>query len=287
MKKTLLLMGVLAILMPLGVLQAISSEIHVASDGKASVTSAKVMQLANNTFFARLYWGDAFMRFTIKTNTKTKFFRATGEPTTIDEIHSGDLLDVVGELESGSNTFNLVATSVKNASVQKEHSVLSGNVAKIDAPLRQFTMYSTAWGPVIVKTSTTTVFTKGNRTLDLEHLRVGDKLTKVTGDYNIATQTMIADSVTTHLDMSQFNPRLFVGKLAEAPSGGGATSIKVVIDNVPYTVALNNKTLIIRENRGAVTLARFVAGDTIRIWGALREVDEPTIDAEVVRNMNL
>lgn len=285
MKKKLILLGMLMMLVPLSFAQAASSEMHVEASGKASVTNAKVIQLAGNTFFARLYWGDAFIRFTIKTNTQTKFFRATGEATTINEIQVGDLLDVSGVLESGSNTLNLVAASVKNASVQKEHSALSGNVAKIDLSLRQLTMYSTAWGPVIVKTSTTTVFTKGNRTLDLEHVRVGDKLTKVTGDYNIATQTMIADSVTTHLDMSQFAPRLFVGKLIETPSGSSA--IKVMIDNVAYVVVVNDKTNIMRKDWSKVTLQRFVAGDTIRIWGALREVDELMIDAEVVRNINL
>lgn len=280
-----MLVGVLMMVMPVAFVEAASSEMHVEASGKASVTNAKVMQIAGSTFFARLYWGDAFIRFTVKTNSKTKFFRATGEATTIDEIQPGDLLDVSGELESGSNTLNLVATSVKNASVQKEHSALSGNVAKIDLSLRQFTMYSTVWGPVTVKTSTTTIFTKGNRTLDLEHLRVGDKLTKVVGDYNIASQTMIADSVTTHLDMSQFAPRLFVGKLIETPSGSSA--IKVMIDNVPHQITINDKTEIMRKDRSKVTLQRFVLGDAVRIWGALREVDDLVVDAEVVRNINL
>ncbi|MEK7538343.1 MAG: hypothetical protein AAB552_00735 [Patescibacteria group bacterium] len=274
-------------LLPFVAVHALSSEIHVTQDGKASISGAKLMQEVGSTFFARLYWGDAFIRFTIKTNSGTQFLRATGEKTTIAEMSVGDIVDAVGELEPGSNTLNLVASSVKNSSVQKEQSSLSGNVASVDFSRREFTLYSTARGPVTVVVATSTQFLKGTRTLDLEHLRKGDKVTEVAGDYNIATKILVARSVTTHLDMSQFKPRLFIGKLAEIPSGVGATSIKVIIDNITHTIILTDKTLIMRTNRGAVSLARFVAGDTIRIWGALREVDDLIVDAEVVRNMNL
>ena len=119
------------------------------------------------------------------------------------------------------------------------------------------------------------------------HLRVGDGISNTSGDYNIASKTFAADSMTIYLNMDLFKPKLFIGKLAEVPTGAGATSIKVTIDNIVHTIVLNNKTLIIRENRGVAALARFVLGDTIRIWGTLREADEPVIDAEVVRNINL
>lgn len=282
-----MLVGVLMMFLPFVTVQALSSEIHVTQDGKASISGAKLMQEVGSTFFARLYWGDAFIRFTLKTNSTTQFLRATGEKTTIAEMSVGDIVDAVGELESGSNTINLIASSVKNSSVQKEQSSLSGNVASVDLSRREFTLYSTARGPVTVVVATSTQFFKGTRTLDFEHLRKGDTITQAVGDYNIATKILAARSVTTYLDISLFKPRLFVGKLLEVPAGSSPTSIKITIDNVAHTVILTNKTLIMRKDRGDVSLARFVAGDTIRIWGALREVDEPMIDAEVVRNMNL
>src|SRR3989338_4115549 len=97
-----------------------NSEVHITKDGRASITSAKVMQLAGSTFFTRLYWGESYIRFLIKTNNNTKFFRGTGEATTLSEVSVGDILDVSGVLESGSESLVLVAATVKNSSVQKQ-----------------------------------------------------------------------------------------------------------------------------------------------------------------------
>lgn len=285
-KKFIILLLALLFLAPV-MTHALSSEIHVTKDGKASVSGAKIMQQAGNTFFARLYWGDAFIRFTIKTNSATKFLRGTGEGTTIDEIKDGDLLDVSGELQSQSDTLTVIASSVKNSSVQKEQATLSGTVTSVDLSLRQFIFNNKDRGAVTVNVATSTVFLKGTRTLDLEHMRVGDRISKTSGDYDVPSKTLVAQSVTIYVDPALYKPRLFVGKLAEAPSSPDATSIKVTVRDTPFTVFLDGKTVIMRNNRSTTTLQRFVAGDTIRLYGTRREVDEPIIDAEVVRNINL
>lgn len=284
------------ILAPMAIAQVLSSEIHVTNDGKVSVSSAKIMQIAGDTFYARLYWGDAFIRFTIRTNSATKFLRGTGEGTTTAEIKEGDLVDVSGELQSQSDTLTINASSVKNSSVQKEKMTLSGTVESINLSLRQFTLnkytprvilLNEGRGVVTVNTATTTMFLKGSRTLDLEHLRVSDRIIKTSGDYDIPSKTLVAESVTTYVDPALFKPRLFIGKLAEAPSSTEATTIKVTASDTLFTVFLNNKTTILRNNRSTTTLQRFVAGDTIRLYGTRREVDDPIIDAEVIRNINL
>lgn len=294
-KKFTILLLALLFLAPAAA-RALSSEINVTKDGKASVSSAKVMQQAGNTFFARLYWGDAFIRFTIKTNSATKFLRATEEATTIAEIKDGDLLDVSGELQSQSDTLTIIASSVKNSSVQKEQTTLSGTVTSIDISLRQFTLnkytprvipLNEERGFVTVNTATTTVFLKGTRTLDLEHMRVGDRISKTSGDYDIPTKTLVAQSVTTYVDPALFKPRLFIGKLTETPSSTESTTIKVTISDIPFAVFINSTTAILRNNRSTTTIQRFISGDTIRLYGTRREVDEPIIDAEVIRNINL
>lgn len=286
-KKFTILLLALLILAPTGTVRALSSEIHVTKGGKASISSAKIMQTAGNTFYARLYWGDAFVRFTIKTNSTTKFLRGTGEGTTIAEIKDGDLVDVSGELQSQSDTLTIIASSVKNSSVQKEQSVISGTVTSVDLTARQFTLNNKERGVVTVHVATTTVFLKGTRTLDLEHVRIGDRVSKTSGDYDIPSKTLSAQSVTIYVDPALYKPRLFIGKLNETPSSTEATTIKVTISDTLFTVFLNDKTIILRNNRSTTTLQRFVAGDTIRLYGTRREVDEPIIDAEVVRNTNL
>lgn len=288
MNKKIIILGVLMAFTPIGVAHAVSSEVHITKDGKASVSSAKVMQIAGSTLFARLYWGDAFVRITIKTNSSTKFLRATGEATTIAEVNEGNLLDVSGELQTGSDTLSIVASSLKNSSVEKEQSVFSGTAEGINLSLRQFTLNSKERGVVMVKVATSTQFIKGSRTLDLEHLRVGDRITKVSGDYDIPSKTLSAVSVTTYVDLSLYKPRLFIGKLTETPTlSSGSTSIKVTANGVLFSVFIGDKTAIMRNNRSTTTLQRFVAGDAIRLYGTRREIDEPIIDAEVIRNMNL
>ena len=282
------ILGITLMLLPMSAAYALSSEVNVTKDGKASVSNAKVMQIAGTTFFTRLYWGDAFVRLTIKTNSgTTKFLRATGEATTIAEIKEGDLLDVSGGLENGSNTLSLVASSIRNSSVQKEQSVISGTVTGIDLSLRNFTLSNKERGIVTANIATTTKFYKGTRTLDLEHLRIGDRITKTAGDYDIPSKTLSAESVTTYIDLNTFKQKVYTGKLTETPSATEAATIKVSINKSLYTVFLTNKTLVMRNNKSTTTLQRFVAGDAIRLYGAIREVDEPIIDAEVVRNMSL
>lgn len=285
-KKLLCILGIFFLFVPVTT-YALSSEIHVTKDGKASVSAIKVMQIAGSTFYVRLYWGDAFVRMTIKTNSTTKFLRATDEPTTIKEVREGDILDVVGELQSGTDTLTLTASSIKNSSVQKEQTTFSGIVTAVDFPLRTFTLNSKERGAIIIKTATSTQFSKGTRMLDLEHVRVGDHITKTAGDYDIPSKTLSAQSVTTYVDLALFKPRLFVGTLAETPTSVEVASIKVAANGALFTVFINDKTTILRNNRAATTLQRFVLGDTIRLYGTRREVDEPIIDAEVIRNTNL
>lgn len=287
MKKFITTLGIFIMLAPFGVAHALSSEVHIATDGKATVSSAKVIQIAGSTLFARLYWGDAFMRITIKTNSTTKFLRATGEATTFAEVSVGNLLDVTGTLEPQSDTLNIIASSVRNSSVQKEQSTLSGAVTGIDLSLRQFTLSNKERGIVTVKTTSSTQFLKGSRTLDLEHLRVGDSVTKASGDYDIPSKILSAQSVTTYIDLALYKPRLFIGKLAETPASANATSIKINANGAVFTVFLGDKTTIMRNDKSATTLGRFVAGDTIRLYGTRRESDDPAIDAEVIRNTNL
>ena len=286
-KKFIAVLGVCVLLAPGSAAYALSSEIHVTRDGKTSVSGAKIMQMAGNTLFTRLYWGDAFVRFTVKTNANTKFLRATGEATTIAEINNDDLLDITGELESQSETLTIMASSIKNSSVQKEQAILSGTVTSVDLSLHQFAMKSRERGLVTINVATSTQFSKGTRTINLEHIRTGDRITKTSGDYNLSSKTLEAKSVTVYIDLNTFKPKLFVGKLMEVPAYSDVVSMKVSINKTPYTVFLNNNVAIMRNNKSTTTLQRFVAGDTLRIFGAMREIDEPIIDAEVVRNTNL
>lgn len=276
----------LLVLTPTGAAKA-ASEVNITRDGKVFISDAKVAQIAGSTVFARLYWGEAFIRFTIKTNSATKFTRATGEATTIAEIKEGNSLEVSGILDSGGNTLSIVATTIKNSSVQKEQALFFGDVAGIDFAKKQFTLNTKKAGLITVSAGATTQFIKGSRTLDLEHVKIGDYVMKVTGDYDLSTKTLAAKTVVTYVDSTIYAPKNFEGILDEISGTSLPTTLKVSINGTQYTVHLNEKTIIRKNDKSLVSLSRFLGGDTVRLYGAIREVDEPIIDAEIVRDLSL
>jgi hypothetical protein len=123
--------------------------------------------------------------------------------------------------------------------------------------------------------------------LDLAHINVGDTITKASGDYDLPTKTLNANSVTTFVDPLYYKPKNFQGTLKEVLGTTLPASLKVSVDGKIYTVNLTTKTSVWNTLRNSVSLSRYVAGDTVRIYGAIREVDEPIIDAEIVRNISL
>lgn len=286
MKKIFIILGLIFVISPSSLLAFSGSEVHITKDGLASITDTKVMQIAGGTLFTRMYWGDSYVRLTVKTNQNTKFFRGTGEPTTINELFEGDMLDVTGQL-SGGDVLTLVTSTVKNSSVQKKQTSFSGKVQEVNIPSKTFILNDKKIGTITVVATSTTRFVKGNRTLDLAHIVAGDIISKVAGDYNINTRTLIADSVITYVDLNLYKPRNFQGQLKEVTSTQVPASIKVLIEGKQYTVNITEKTSVLNTVRNKVSLARFENDDVIRIYGAIREVDEPIIDAEIVRNISL
>ena len=278
----------LVLFMPITNLLAFSgSVVNITGDGVANISGAKVVQLAGSSFFTRLYWGDSFIRMLVKTNSNTKFFRATGEATSVSEISVGDMLDLSGVLESGSDAFTLVVDTVKNSSVQKKQSIFSGKVTVVDLTNNVFTMNTVKNGVINVKVTTNTKFLKGLRMLDLQHLKAGDTVSKTAGDYDLPTKTLTAESVITYIDMNLFKPQNYEGTLISISSNSLPTTIKVLINKVEYTVNLNDKSQVLSKNRNVTVLSRFVVGDKVRFYGSMREVDDPIIDADIIRNLNL
>jgi hypothetical protein len=287
MKKSFLHAIFLAIfLLPVNLAFA-GSEINVNKNGDITIIGAKVMQLAGKTLFARLYWGDTFLRILIKTNDSTKFLRATSEVTGLSEIKEGDMLDVTGTLESGSSSLNIIPTVVKNSSVQKQQATYSGTVESVDNNKNQFVLTTQTGSKITVSVGTTTQVIKGSRTLDIFHIKIGDYISKTVGDYNLANRTLSANKVLVYIDPNYYKSKNFEGILENISGTTLPTSIIVRIDTVKYTINLPVNTSILTKNRAQTSLSRFMIGDKIRFYGIIREIDEPIIDAEIVRNLNL
>lgn len=266
---------------------ALSSEVHITKDGKVKIEGVKVMQLAGQTLFTRLYWGDAFVRLTVKTGNNTTFYRATGEKTQLSEISIDDILNLEGELEPGGSALIVLPTIVRNVSVDKEQLTLSGKVTSVDVGNSRFVMNSKTKGAVTISVSTTTEFIKGSRTIDLSRIKIGDTIKQTSGDFDYKTKTLSARAVAIFVDMNTFKPKTYEGVISSISATTLPTNLSIKISGQIYTVYLNGSSSVLNKDKKATTLSRFEESDKVRLYGAIREADELLIDAEVIRNMDL
>ncbi len=260
------------------------AEIHVDREGNARIEGAKVAQVAGTSFYVRLYWGDAFIRFIVKTKSNVQVTRSLGEPTTLSEVAVGDILSLSGQLESGSDSLVLVADTIKDLSIQKGQSKFSGVVTAVEPLNNRFTMAPNMSSSVAVLVGTTTKIMKGSRLIDLSRVKLGDKITKAVGEYDYGTKTLSAREITVYVDKNIFLPKNFQGTLKAIDGAGNPV---VTIDGVEYTVKLEAGAVILNKIRESILLSRFLVGDKVRLYGNVVEADEPIINASVLRNINL
>ncbi|MFA6006245.1 MAG: DUF5666 domain-containing protein [Candidatus Paceibacterota bacterium] len=258
-------------------------EITVTRDGAMTLRNVKIAQFAGTTFFARLVWGDMFLRVTIKTNGDTKFYRRYGEATTLKELKEGDYLNIDGTLEANGNTFTMAARNVVDLMVLKETSAFSGNIGAVMADQNAFTLYSTKYGPVRVNVGSAPIY-KGTLTITTPWLQAGDKVISVSGEYNHADNSLAATAVNVFIDLKQFEPRNYSGKILSITN---QSKIRAVLDRKEYDVVLDGNTKLLNKNRSTISFKRFVEGDEIRLYGATSEAATTTITAEVIRNLSL
>jgi hypothetical protein len=87
--------------------------------------------------------------------------------------------------------------------------------------------------------------------------------------------------------MKTFNARNFEGKLKSVNNSGELPTLVVSTEGKDYRVFLKKPLIILNKAKNPVSIKRYLEGDTVRVYGAIREAEEPIIDAEVVRNVDL
>ena len=265
-------------------------EVHIKPDGKITVRSARVSQMVGTTYYLMTKWGPLPMNFTMKTGAKTLVTKRYGGSTTVSQIKLGDYVDVEGEFFVGSDFFGVEALKVKDWSLQEEAGTYSGTILEVQSS--SFTL-KTAQNPMIsVKLATTSSIKKGAIEIPLGRLRKGDTVLSASGVYDYPSNTLTAESITVLQTKTDFLPRNFEGVLKEVVTPNIPATLVVTVGGLDYTVKISEKTPILKKNRSVALLARFVVGDTVRFYGAVREeektlTDSLIVDASVVRNLNL
>ena len=261
-------------------------DFHIDKDGYVKIAQAKVFQVSGTTFYVRYYVGLAFIRLIVKTEKSTKAYRRFGDEITLNQIYENDSINIEGKIENGSDTLSIIASKLTNFSNQKEVAGFKGIISGMGSTTGSLILTTQNQGTITVATDASTQIRKGSRIISIDLVRNGDHVTDTTGTYDHKTKTLDANVIVIYTDMSIYRERNFEGTLKEI-SGGNANTIIFNTEGVDYKIAPLEILEVMNKKRGPVSLKRFVAGDTIRVYGKIRETEEPIIDAEVIRNLNL
>lgn len=264
------------------------SDIHITPDGTFSATNVVVYQKAGTgNFFSRVTWGDAYVRVTVLAHNDTAVTKAHGEPATSNDIQEKDVLDVEGRLSSGEGALMVYATRIRDTSLQVETKTLSGTVAGVNADTSSLVLSNKIFGATTtVVLLPSAIIQKGVRTINLSDVFAGDRILSVSGTYDYSKNTFSANLVEVYQDKSIFVLKNFEGKLKSVSAAVLPTTLVVTVGNTDYTVYLGGSAGVLRNNKKAVSLSRFVAGDTVRLYGAIRQTNFTEIDASVVRDLD-
>ncbi|OHB24656.1 MAG: hypothetical protein A2542_03885 [Parcubacteria group bacterium RIFOXYD2_FULL_52_8] len=263
------------------------AEISVTKDGATRINGFKVLQLAGNSFFGRLYWGETYLRVSMRGNSKTQLVSRFGEKLPWETIKVGDILSAEGSLLSGTSEFSVNVTKFTHLTYAKNAMQFEGTVLTL-TPTKSTFELATSKTIVVVHTGTSTVVHKGSRyeTGSLHLLGVGDRILRVTGVYDRTSNTLAAADITVYFDSKFLKPQGWVGTLVATPVAG-AQEMLVRVKGVDLKVKFTPRTQIITKDRKNISLARFVAGDEISFYGAREEAALTTVNAEVIRNLDL
>ena len=270
------------------VFAASPSEIRITPDGKFSATNVVVFQKAGaSNLFSRVTWGDAFIRVTVLVQKDTAITKAHGEPATVNDIKEKDVLDVEGRLSSGDGALTINATRIRDTSLQVESKNISGTVASVNPEKSSFVLSNTKFGATTtVMLATSTIIQKGVRIIGLRDISSGDKILSVPGAYDYSKNIFSASLVEVYQDKSIFVPRNFQGTLKSISGTTLPATLTVKVGDTDYTVFVAEGSEIWNSRRKPASLSRFVAGDTVRFYGAVRQANFEEIDAEIVRDLN-
>ncbi len=269
-----------------------SPEVHIKPDGSIVVHSGHVDMVVGNTFYLGTEWGPLQMRFTLKTDTKTTVTKRYGGNATVSQIKVGDYLDVEGDFFAGSDFFGVQGLRIKDWSLQEEEGVFSGIILDVQGNLFTLKTPQNQTISVQMSTSSTMSIKKGSIAISFDRLRKGDAVSRAAGIYDYARNMLTAESVLVTPGRAEFLPRNFEGTLKQLVTPTIPATVIVTVKGTDYTVKISDKTPIQKKNKSIAQLARFVVGDTVRFYGAVREeektlTDALVVDAEVIRNLSL
>lgn len=262
------------------------SQISIGTDGGFSANGLTVMQISGGDIFTRATWGQSFLRIMVLLGSQTAITKDHGEIASAQNIAVGDTLDVDGTIETGASDIIITAKNVRDVSLEQESKTLSGTVRSVNPDAVSFVLANTSFGSTTVQVSTSTSVTKGLRQITFGDISVGDKILSASGTYNYQTNVLLAGAIGIYQDKKIFLPQNFQGTLKSISGAVLPANMIVTVGGTDYTVYLPQNASVLSVNKKSASLTRFVAGDTVRFYGSIRQTDLSEIDADTVRDLN-
>lgn len=284
-RQTAIAVAIVAMLGPALATADTASEIHLTPDGLFSAKRVTVVQKAGTNLFSRAKWGQAFIRVTILVNKSTEITKNHGEKMTVADIKEGDILDIEGTLASGADTIMINPTRIRDISLERESRTLSGVVESINQSELSFVLANKLSGNTRIVLSASTPVGKGARSIEFKDIQTGDRILSAFGTYDYRTNTLEASEIKVYQNKAIFAPRNFQGALKNLSGTTLPATLTITVGSMDYSVYLSEKAAVLKKNKEMASLNRFVAGDTVRFYGSIRESDLSEVDAEIVRDL--
>ncbi len=286
MKTSLLtVLALILFTLPLSASADVTSDIQVREDGTFVGKNIRVMQKADGNLFTRATWSLMYVRITVITAKDTVFLRAYGEPATVSDIKEGDLIDIEGKLSSGEGVLVIKPSKIRNVSLMRADKDFKGKVIVVSAGDQTISLTRTDASTTTLKLTATTTISKGVRLIAISDIDAGDSVVSAQGEYDYKTNTLKARKIEVYQDPVVFQGRNFQGTLKALSASTLPTVATVTIEGSDYLVYLPASTTVLNTAKKAAQLARFVVGDTVRIFGTIRPANLKEIDAEVFRDL--
>lgn len=256
-------------------------EIHINDNGKVLVRGAKITAINGAMITAGNAWGSSTMTWNVDTTT-AKMLRRYDGSSSVSEMKVGDYISFNGTLDTTVSNFTVRATTIKDWSVQVKNSSFDGTIKSIDATAMSFVLTSNNRGDITVTTDANTKIMRGDTTIAVSGLMVGDKVTKTEGLFNNLDRTLKADSV--KISSGVLGKRTFEGTLVSIAGTTLPTSFVLKVGDANYTVNVPANISVLGSNWLVMPIANMQVNDTIRVYGAVQAASMTTIDASVVRD---
>lgn len=265
-------------------------EMHINNDGSVLARGAKITSINGSTIGATQSWGTYNVNWTVNTASSTQLMRRYDGASSLAEFAVGDYISFSGPLNGATSQATVNATLVKDYSIQAgSHATFSGTVSSVVASTTSFMLGTKSNGTVTVNTSPSTVIKQGSATATFSAITAGQTV-RAEGVWNNRTNTLSAQTIV----ISGQTPtppvlerRIFEGKFGTLASTTAPTTFSYTVGQTAYTVNVAAHTTLLSNGWNLITLGQMHQGDTVRIWGAVEANNLSTLDAYVIRDVNV